>query len=154
MAYSYEPHYYDDFEAGQTFQTRGRTITESDVVMHSAVTGDWTEVHTNSEYAADTEFEGRIVHGPLTFSVATGLFMGAGMLERTVIAFVGVRELTFTRPLRIGQTISLDATVDEVRPHDDRDDAGLVTFETDVTTGDGDIVCRFDMTFLVSRRDA
>jgi acyl dehydratase len=154
MAYSYEPHTFEEFEVGQTFETRGRTVTESDVVMHSAFSGDWTEVHTNREYAETTEFEGRIVHGPLTFSVASGLLMGCGIMERTVIAFVGIRELTLPQPLRIGETISLAFSVAEARPTDSRDDAGLVTFDVDVITGDDETVCSFDITFLVSREAA
>lgn len=48
MPYSYPPHHFED---GQTFESVGRTVTESDFVMHAMVTGDWTELHTNAEYA-------------------------------------------------------------------------------------------------------
>ena len=73
MPYSYEPHAFEDFDAGQTFLSPGRTITESDVVLQSMLSGDWTEFHTNDEYAEESAFGERIAHGPLTFSVAIGV---------------------------------------------------------------------------------
>lgn len=152
MAYSYEPHHFEDFTEGQTFETPGRTVTEADVVQHAGITGDWTELHTNSEYAADSSFGERIVHGPLTFSVATGLLMGCGLMERTVVAFTGVEELSLPRPTHVGDTVSLTAEVAETREPRSRDDAGVVTFDCTVENQNGDVVLTFDMTFLVSRR--
>jgi len=63
MPYSYEPRAFEDFDAGQTFLSPGRTITESDVVLQSMLSGDWTEFHTNDEYARESTFGERI--GPL-----------------------------------------------------------------------------------------
>lgn len=60
MPYSYEPHYFEDLETGQTFESAGRTVTETDFVMHSMFTGDWTELHTNKEYSEDGPFGARI----------------------------------------------------------------------------------------------
>ena len=51
MAYSYEPQYWEEYEVGQEFESVGRTVTEADFVMHSAFSGDWTELHTNAPTA-------------------------------------------------------------------------------------------------------
>lgn len=153
MPYSYEPHYFEDMEEGKTFESAGRTITETDFVVHSMVTGDWTELHTNAEYAADGPYSERIAHGPLTFILATGLFQRTGIVERTVIAFLGMNYMDLPDPVTIGDTISAEFEVTERRALDSRDDAGLVVVDSLVTTGDGAEVFAGDMKFLFKRRD-
>lgn len=152
MAYSYEPHYFEDFEAGQEFVSTGRTVTESDLVMHSALTGDWTELHTNAEYAEDNDFGERIAHGPMTFVQATGLLYRTGIVERTAIAFLGMNYMDLPNPVFIGDTISMDMAVTETTDVSSRDDAGLVVIDCEVTKGDGTVVLQGDMKFLIKTR--
>jgi acyl dehydratase len=154
MPYSYEPHHFEDFEAGQTFESVGRTVTESDFVMHSALAGDWTELHTNAEYAADQEFGERIAHGPMTFVHATGFVYRTGIVERTAVAFLGMNYMDLPNPVYIGDTISLDIEVAETTDVSSRDDAGLVVLDTEMTKQDGTVVFQGDMKFLIKSRDA
>jgi len=49
--------YLEDYQVGETFVSPGRTITETDIVLFSAFTGDWHPLHTNREYAAKTQFK-------------------------------------------------------------------------------------------------
>ena len=37
---------------GNTIRSRGRTITESDLVQFAALTGDWHPQHADAEFAA------------------------------------------------------------------------------------------------------
>jgi len=152
MAYSYEPHHFEDFEEGQEFRSVGRTVTESDFVMHSALTGDWTELHTNAEYAEAEEFGERIAHGPMTFVQATGLLYRTGIVERTAVAFLGMNYMDLPNPVFIGDTIQLEMEVTETKEIS-RDDAGLVVIDCEVTKGDGTVVLRGDMKFLIERRE-
>ena len=62
---------------GEKFVSPGRTITEADIVMFAALTGDWAELHTNAEYVKKTIFGQRIAHGLLTLSIASGLALRA-----------------------------------------------------------------------------
>ena len=41
-----EHKFYEDFEIGESFVTAGRTITETDIVMHAMHTGDFMPHHT------------------------------------------------------------------------------------------------------------
>lgn len=61
-----EKNYYEDYSAGDTFRSPGRTITETDIVLFSSITGDWWEGHTNVEFAKETMFGQRIAHALLT----------------------------------------------------------------------------------------
>lgn len=153
MAYSYEPHYFEDFEVGQTFESVGRTVTESDFVMHSMFTGDWTELHTNRHYAEDGQFEGRVAHGPMTFSLATGFVYRTGIVERTVYAFLGMNYMDIPNPVYVDETISLEMEVTEKREISSHDDVGLVIIDTTMTTQDDTVVFEGDMKFLIQRAE-
>jgi acyl dehydratase len=148
MPYSYEPHYFEDLTEGQTFESAGRTVTETDFVMHSMFTGDWTELHTNQEYAEDGPYGARIAQGPMTFILSTGLFQRTGVVERTVVAFLGMNYMDIPNPVRIGDTVTAEFEVTEKRDLDSRDDAGLVVVDGEMTNQDGDVVFAGDMKFL------
>ncbi|WP_336359638.1 MULTISPECIES: MaoC/PaaZ C-terminal domain-containing protein [unclassified Haladaptatus] len=153
MPYSYEPHFFEDMEVGKTFESVGRTITETDFVNHSAFAGDWTELHTNKEYSKDGPFGKRIGHGPMTFIVTTGLVQRCGFVERTVIAFLGMNYMDVPNPVFIGDTLSAEFEVTEKREFESRDDAGLVVIDATTTNQDGTVVFQGDMKFMFKRRD-
>jgi acyl dehydratase len=154
MPYSYRPHHFEDFEEGETFESVGRTVTEADFVMHSAFSGDWTELHTNRHYADEEYFGERVAHGPMTFILATGFVYRCGFLERTVLAFLGMNYMDIPAPVHMGDTISLDMEVVETKELSSRDDAGLVVIDTVMTNQNGEEVFSGDMKFMSKREDA
>lgn len=149
MAYSYEPHHFEAFEDGQTFRSPGRTITETDVVMQSALSGDWNELHTNKEHAEQRDFGERIAHGAMTFNYAVGMLMSVGILERTAYAFLGMNDVHFPNPAYIGDTVSVEIEVTETNELESRDDVGLVVFGIEMTTQEETVVFQGDLTFFV-----
>ncbi len=151
--FSYEPHHFEDFTVGQEFQSVGRTITETDFVTYSMFADDWTELHTNKEYAADAEFGERVAHGPMTFVVATGLVHRTGIVERTVVAFLGMNYMDIPAPVHMDDTVSLAMEVTEHRELSTRDDAGLVTLDTTMTNQNDEVVFEGDMKFLIKRQE-
>lgn len=153
MPYSYEPHYFEDITEGDTFESAGRTITETDFVMHSMFTGDWTELHTNKEYSEDGPFGARIAQGPMTFILATGLFQRTGIVERTVVAFLGMNYMDIPNPVFIGDTVSAEYECATKRELESRDDAGYVEIDSIMTNQDGESVFEGDMKFLFRRKD-
>jgi acyl dehydratase len=152
MPYSYEPHHFEDYEVGQEFESVGRTITETDFVMHSALSADWTELHTNKEYAEDNAFGERIAQGPMTFVQATGMVYRMGIVERTALAFLGMNYMDLPNPVYIGDTISLELEVTETKELS-RDDAGLVVLDGTMDNQDGTVVFEGDMKFLIKTRE-
>jgi acyl dehydratase len=152
MAYSYEPHHWEDFEVGQEFESVGRTITETDFVTYSMFADDWTELHTNKEYAEDNYFGERVAHGPMTFVVATGFVHRTGIVERTVVAFLGMNYMDIPAPVAMDDTVSLSMEVTQKKEMSSRDDAGLVTIDTTMTNQDDDVVFEGDMKFMIKRK--
>jgi len=103
-------------EPGAELTTRGRTITESDLVSFSALTGDWHPQHADAEWAANGRFGERVAHGMLVLSYALGLMP---FDPERVVALRGLDSVSFKRPVRIGDTIRLRSTVERVRELDD-----------------------------------
>ncbi len=154
MPYSYEPHYFEDFEEGQEFETVGRTITETDFVMHSSLAADWTELHTNAEYAEQSPYGERIAQGPMTFVQSTGMVYRSGIVERTAVAFLGMNYMDIPEPVFIGDTLSQTMEVTETKDLSSRDDAGLVVIDVTMTNQDDTVVLEGDMKFLIKSKDA
>src|SRR5204863_9782764 len=64
---------FEQLAEGESFVSRGRTVTEADVVAFAALTGDWHPQHADAHWARDSAFGERIAHGMLIVSFAVGL---------------------------------------------------------------------------------
>jgi acyl dehydratase len=137
---------FDSLEAGASFETPGRTITESDLVSFSALTGDWHPQHADAEWAARSQFGGRVAHGMLVLSYALGL---VPIDPERVVALRGIDGVAFKRPVRIGDTIHVEGRLDQARPI--ADDLGLVTFLWRVVNQEGELTVRARVTVLWRR---
>ncbi len=136
-------------ELGSSFVTAGRTITESDVVSFAALTGDWHPQHADAQWAAAGPFGERIAHGMLVLSYAVGL---VPFDPERVVALRRVREATFKRPVRLGDTIRVKGRAGELRPLDER--VGLVECAWTVVNQDDRVVVRMVVEALWKRDDA
>ena len=122
--------YFEDFSVGQRISTPARTITEADIVAFAGLTGDGNPLHTDAEYARTTIFGERIAHGLLILSIGMGLAWRLGFMEGTVEAFRGL-EWKFSAPVKIGDTIHLEAQVADVKPMP-RLKGGIVTLDVKI----------------------
>lgn len=104
--------WFEDFELGQVIWSAGRTVTEADIVAFTGLSWDTTFLHTDAEAAGRTPFRGRIAHGMLVWSMASGLGVGTGIFEGTIDALAGM-SMDFTGPVRPGDTIRLRLEVVE-----------------------------------------
>ena len=142
--------YFEDFEVSGDLVTRGRTITEADLVAFAGLTGDYTELHTNEEYAKSTKFGRRIAHGALIFSISMGLSTRTNLLDDTLLAFAGVDKLRFVSPVFIGDTIHAIKRV--VERKELGTGQGTVEFETRVLNQKGELVLVYRDKMLVKKR--
>jgi len=106
--------YFEEFEAGDTMVSPGRTVTEADIVAFCGLSGDFNELHSNAEYAKQTLFGKPIAHGLLGLAMASGLAGRLGFLEGTAQAFMGL-DWKFKNPIFAGDTIHVCATVVQTR---------------------------------------
>ena len=137
---------FEALEAGQEFTTRGRTVTEADVVGFASLSGDWHPQHCDAAWAAESAFGERIAHGMLVIALASGL---VPFDPGRVVALRRVSDATFKRPVRFGDTLRVEGRIAEVAPASD--EAGLVTFAWNVVNQDGRTVCRARVEVLWKR---
>ena len=128
---------FQDLEPGARFASRGRTVTESDVVAFAALTGDWHPQHSDAQWAAAGRFGERIAHGMLVLSYAVGL---VALDPERVIALRRICDVVFKRPVRLGDTIRVTGALADVSPL--TDEAGLVAFDWAVRNQQDALVCR------------
>jgi acyl dehydratase len=107
--------YFEDFDLDETLVTAGRTITETDIVNFSGLSGDFAQIHTNEEHAQQTLFGRRVAHGLLVLAVASGLRIQTGIYEGTLLALLGLEEWRFAAPVFIGDTIHVRMRTAEKR---------------------------------------
>jgi 3-hydroxybutyryl-CoA dehydratase len=128
------------FEAltlGAGFSTRGRTVTEADVVQFATLSGDFHPQHTDAEWAAQSAFGERIAHGMLVLAYAAGL---VPFDPARVVALRRVRDAVFKRPVRLGDTIRVHGKLTELKAMGDA--AGLVAVALDVRGAGGKTVMK------------
>jgi 3-hydroxybutyryl-CoA dehydratase len=142
--------YFEDYTIDQVRTSRGRTITEADIVNFGGLSGDFVELHVNEEYARKGPFGRRIAHGALIFSISTGLMVQMTSDHEAIVAFRGLDQLRFLAPVFIGDTIHVTKkTIDKQSKDGVR---GLVTFETAVLNQDGIAVLTYIDRLMVKCR--
>jgi acyl dehydratase len=147
------PRYLDDFAPGQTFRSPRRTITEADVVSFAALTGDWNPVHTDALFARESAFGERVAHGPMTIGIAFGLLSRLDLFDGSVLALRTV-EWSFDAPVRIGDTVHVEAEVLDATRHPDRTDRGRLAMQAVFINQHAQPVSRGRFTLVIGRRPA
>lgn len=97
----------DELEIGQSAQF-SKTITETDIALFGAISGDFNPVHFDAEYAAGTPFGARVAHGPLTLALGAGVI---GMSLPGIGTVAVTNHIEYRRPVYIGDTITSRAEI-------------------------------------------
>ena len=105
MAWEFTGKLYDEFEIGKEYYTPSRTITEADVVNFAGLSGDFSALHTNEEYAKKSIYGSRIAYGALTFIISTGLVCQTGIFDGSYIGLLDT-QVQYKAPVRFGDTVT------------------------------------------------
>ncbi|MFC4622366.1 bifunctional enoyl-CoA hydratase/phosphate acetyltransferase [Comamonas nitrativorans] len=124
---------YDELSVGQSARLV-RTVTLQDIQAFAAVSGDINPAHLNPEYADATMFHGVIAHGMLGAALISALFGTQFPGPGTI--YLG-QELKFTKPVRIGDTLTVLATVKEKN-----DEKKRIKLDCQVTNQQGEVVLK------------
>lgn len=98
-----EPLHFEDLKVGQTWRSRGRTVTQADVVNFACLTGDFDPLHVDHVAASHLPFKQPIAHGLLGLSLVAGL--GSNSPAIASLAFVSIQKWEFVRPIYFGDTL-------------------------------------------------
>src|SRR5213078_1197825 len=147
--------FFEDFQVGTEIHGKvGRTVTETDNVWFTLLTGNTNQIHFNEDYTRRT-FPGepflgrRVVNGFLTIAIAAGLLVDG--TSRNGFQ-VGLEDVRFSRPVFHGDTIYADAQVTEVRESRSRPGFGLVRIRTRGLNERRETVVEFDRIFMVRKK--
>jgi 3-hydroxybutyryl-CoA dehydratase len=142
--------YFEDYHVGQEFITKARTVTEPDVVNFAALSWDTNQLHTDIEFAKKSIFGERIAHGMLGIVIHSGLSQMLGIMEGTILAFIGMT-WNFHLPIKIGDTLHVVQRVKEMR-EGAKPDRGVLTFEKELVNQKGEVVQTGTTTVLLKKR--
>jgi acyl dehydratase len=141
--------FFDDIAVGEEFESPGRTVTETDIVLFAGLSGDYNILHTDAEFMKQSIFGERIAHGLLGLAIQAGLFTRATQPFATM-AFVGLR-WKFKGPIKIGDTIRVRAKV-LAKKETSKPDRGVITLDRKVLNQRGEVVQEGETDLMVERR--
>jgi acyl dehydratase len=140
---------FEDYILDDSRQTLGRTITETDFVIHAGQTGDFYPHHMDAEWCKTQDFGQRIAHGTLIFSIGIG--MTADDVNPLAFSY-GYDRLRFIKPVFIGDTLTVKVTIKEKRDFPKRPDHGMVLEAVEVRNHHGQTVLACEHLLVVKRR--
>jgi acyl dehydratase len=144
--------YYDDLVVGQCIRHGlGRTVTEMDNVLFSALTMNTQPLHLNEDFASRTQFGQRIVNGIFTLGLAVGITV-PDLTEGTIVANLGYESVRHPHPMYHGDTLYVETEVLEMRPSRSRPEHGIVKLKHVGRNQDDVVVIEFSRTVLFLRR--
>jgi itaconyl-CoA hydratase len=144
--------WFDDMLAGETFvHWPGRTIEFNESREHALrsleINPRWHDAAYLTRHPAFTP----AIFEPLVIGIVTAL------TTRTfgrVVANLGWTDVELPRPVRPGETIYAESTIEEVRASASRPTQGIARVETRAHVASGELVCRYHRALLVYRRGA
>ncbi len=144
--------YFEELTPGLSFAHQpGRTVTETDNLLFTALTLNPQPLHLDAEFAKGT-IHGRIlVNSIFTLGLAVGLSVGDTTLG-TTLGNLGFDKTTFPNPVFVGDTIRATTTVVDRRASRSKPDRGIVTFEHEAANQRGEVVCACRRGAMMMRR--
>ncbi len=142
--------YFEDYEIGSSRESFGRTITETDFVVHAGHTGDFFPHHMDAEFCKKQEFGQRIAHGTMVFAIGVG--MTADAINPVAFSY-GYDRLRFVRPVHIGDSIRARTTISRKEPDAKRPGKGQVIENLEVLNQNDAVVLVAEHIYLVEMKE-
>lgn len=138
---------FEDFRAGQTLTSRGRTMTEADIRLFIGATGSDHPIHTDSEHSRNHPILKDVcMQGLLSLSVLDGFLVDTLTRRMPVVMNYGHDKVRYLAPVYCGDTIRAELEVSECRLRDS--DYGMVAIDCTLNNQRGEPVV-FDRHLLI-----
>ena len=143
---------WEQLSPGQRFRTLNRTVTETDLVMFTGVTGMLETIFTDHTFGAEKgAIQGQFVPAALTYSLIEGLLCQS-MIQGTGLAMLDLKKKVVA-PVRIGDTVHGEIEVTSVRPTS-KGNRGIVVSRIDVKNQHDAIVMTYEATRMLAGRSS
>jgi acyl dehydratase len=143
--------YFDDFAVGESFETRGVTLTESGIIDF-AMSYDPQHFHIDVEAARRSNYGGLIASGFQTLALGFRMVLETGIFRACSMGSPGFDELRWRRPVRPGDTLHVESEVMEKKPSSSRPDRGILRMAYRIKNQKGEEVLTFLSMHLLKRR--
>ena len=145
--------FYDELTIGARFKhALGRTVSEMDNVLFSALTMNTQPLHLNADFAAkQTEFGRPIVNGIFTLGLVVGMSV-ADLTEGTIVANLSYEKVVYPSPVFHGDTLYVESEVLEKRESRSRPDCGIVRLRHLGRNQDGKVVVDVERMVLFKKK--
>ncbi len=152
MKKGWEGRFYEDFEVGDIYRSPyGRTVTEADNLLFTALTLNNNPLHFDAEYTRRTRWGKILVNSTFTLSLVVG--MSVADVSQNAVANLGWEEVKLPHPVFVGDTIYCESEVLSKRKSKSHPEAGIVTVGSRGINQDGKVVIDFARNILVYKRD-
>ncbi|MDF3074067.1 MAG: MaoC family dehydratase [Alphaproteobacteria bacterium] len=141
---------FDDIEQGREYPTFSRTVTEADHSLFIGFARMTLPIFNDETYARTTAIGSRIAPGFMTCSIVAGMM--ESVLGRSTLAGLGMDEMRFPNPVRIGDTIRARILVAEKRSLSDGQ-RGMVTLQIKTLNQRDEIVLQFVAKVMLSLKE-
>ena len=128
---------FDDLIVGDEWESSGRTVTETDVVLFAGLSGDYNPLHSNHELAKSGPFGRPVAHGILGLAIATGLISHAPRID--TMAFLAILEWRFLLPIVFGDTIKVVSRIESLNSQA-QGRRGVVTWHRQILNQNAQVV--------------
>ena len=144
--------YFEELAIGTVFKHAvRRTVTETDNLLFTVMTMNTQPLHLDEEFSKNSVAGTRLCNSIFTL----GLVIGVGVSEvsgGTTVANLGFQEITFPRPVLIGDTLHAETEIMEKRRSESRPNAGIVRFEHRGYNQRDELVAKISRTALMLLR--
>ncbi|MBT3399640.1 MAG: MaoC family dehydratase [Rhodospirillaceae bacterium] len=144
--------YWEDYSVGEVFETEPVAVSEEQIIAF-AEKYDPQVFHTDPVAAKGSFYGGLIASGHQTIGLAFAQFIRLGLFTENALGGPGMDEISWTAPVRPGDTLHTTAEVVELRASKSRPDRGIIRVRLATRVGDQDVSSYITTTFL-SRRPA
>lgn len=141
--------FFEDYVIGDSRSTFGRTITETDIILHAGHSGDYFPHHVDVEFCKKQPFKRPIAHGTMTFAIGIGLT--ATEINPRAMTY-GYERLRFPRPVHAGDTIKTTVTIKSKEIDEKRPGYGRVIEAKEVNNQDGETVMYVEHLLIVEMK--
>ena len=145
--------FYEDLDVGDVFPSRfGRTVTEYDNILFTALTHNTNSIHFDRKHAERTQFGQILVNSTFTLALITG--MTVPDTSENAAANLQWTDIKLPTPVFVGDTLWAESEILEKRESQSNQDVGIVTMRCRGINQDGKVVIEYRRTFMVYKRTA
>jgi acyl dehydratase len=149
----WEGRFYEDLDVGDVFRSRfGRTVTEYDNILFTALTHNTNSIHFDRAHAEETQFGQILVNSTFTLSLVTGLTVQD--TSENAAANLAWTDISLPNPVFVGDTLWAESEITDLRESQSNPSVGIVSMRCRGINQRREVVIEFKRTFMVYKRDA